>query len=408
MLTQSWNGSSQTGADMFTRSTCVKNKLLSLIIVIGALSLVGLLAACGASVQPAPGQEPAVLSAQASSPQSSASAAITHTMPMTSSMPADHAMHHPGMDASAAMTHTMPMAGGMDHSAHMAQMTKDMQAMVQHMAAMHSSMAITHTMPMTGASGSVGLTHEQHMGHMMIMMGRMMQMMGEMQGGMSGMGSGMCDMMGGAGCKMMGGAGGMDHGSMGSGMCDMMGGEDCKMMGGAGGMDHGNMGSGMCDMMGGEGCGMTPAHAPERSAGAGVGNTGGMGAGSPITPTQAMTSTTTPSEANAALQGTADTRRSEVGRLTVSATPLNLADPQAATLDFVMAGDGPGIDPGVDLAPLASLRFGSQQIAATAWRPETGVLSFPASDLTGIRTVTLMIRNLAGAPLRTFAWTLGQ
>jgi hypothetical protein len=295
---------------------------------------------------------------------------MTHTMPMTSSMPADHAMHHPGMDASAAMTHTMPMAGGMDHSAHMAQMTKDMEAMVQHMAAMHSSMAITHTMPMTGAmpmagaSGSVGLTHEQHMGHMMLMMGRMMQMMGEMQGGMRGMGSD--------------------------------------------GAKHGGMGSGMCDMMGGEGCGMTPAHAPERSAGAGVGNTGGMGASSPITPTQAMTSTTTPSEANAAPQGTADTRRSEVGRLTVSATPLNLADPQAATLDFMLVGDGPGIDPGVDLAPLASLRFGSQQITATAWRPETGVLSFPASDLTGITTVTLMIRNLAGAPLRTFTWTLGQ
>jgi hypothetical protein len=341
---------------------------------------------------------------------------MTHTMPMTSSMPADHAMHHPGMDASAAMTHTMPMAGGMDHSAHMAQMTEDMEAMMQRMAAMHSSMAMTHTMPMTGAMpmagapGSVDMTHEQQMGRMMIMMGRMMQMMGEMQmqGGMSGMGGSMCDMMGGEGCKMMesmdhSGSGGMDHGSMGSGMCDMMGGEGCKMMesmdhSGSGGMDHGSMGSGMCDMMGGEGCGM-------------MGDTGGMehgnmGAASSMTPTQTMTATTTASEASAAPQGTADTRRSEVGRLTVSATPLNLADLQATTLDFALVGDGPGIDPGVDLARLASLRFGSQQITATAWQPETGVLSFPASDLTGVRMVTLMIRNLADAPLRTFTWTL--
>jgi hypothetical protein len=166
---------------------------------------------------------------------------------------------------------------------------------------------------------------------------------------------------------------------------------------GSGGMDHGSMGSGMCDMMGGAGCGM-------------MGDTGGtghnMGAGSPMTPTQAMTATTTSSTASASLQGTADTRRSEAGRLTVSATPLNLADPQAATLDFALAGDGPGIDPDIDLAPLASLRFGSQQFMATAWQPETGVLSFPASDLTGVRMVTLMIRNLAGAPLRTFTWTL--
>jgi hypothetical protein len=348
-------------------------------------------------------------------------------------MPADHAMHHPGMDASAAMTHTMPMAGGMDHSAHMAQMIEDMEAMVQRMAAMHSSMAMTHTMPMTGAMpmagapGSVDMTHEQHMGHMMIMMGRMMQMMGEMHmpGGMSGMGSGgmdhgsmgsgMCDMMGGEGCKMMegmdhSGSSGMDHGSMSSGMCDMMGGEGCKMMegmdhSGSGGMDHGSMGSGMCDMMGGEGCEMTPAHAPERSAGAGVGN---MGAGSAMTPTQAMTTTTTLAEAVTAPQDTANTRTSEAGSLTVSATPLNLADLQAATLDFALVGDAPGIDPGFDLAPLASLRFGSQQLTATAWQPETGVLSFPASDLTGARMVTLMIRNLAGAPLRTFTWTLSQ
>ncbi len=403
----------------------MKNKFLSLGIVIGALSLVGLLAACGASVQPAPGQEAAALSAQASSPQSSASelpvdqamhhpgmdasaamthtmpmtssmpadhamhhpgmdtsAAMTHTMPMTSSMQADHAMHHPGMDASATMTHTMPMAGGMDHSAHMAQMTEDMEAMMQRMAEMHSSMTITHTMPMTGAMpmagapGSMDMTHEQHMGRMMIMMGQMMQMMGEMHmpGGMSGMGSG-----------------GMNH----SGMCDMMGGEGCKMMesmdhSGSGGMDHGSMGSGMCDMMGGEGCEMM----------------GNMGAGSAMTPTQAMTTTTTLAEAVTASQNTANTRTSEAGSLTVSATPLNLADLQAATLDFALVGDGPGLDPGVDMAPLASLRFGSQQLTATAWQPETGVLSFPASDLTGVRMVTLMIRNLAGAPLRTFTWTL--
>jgi hypothetical protein len=307
----------------------------------------------------------------------------------------------------------MPMAGGMDHSAHMAQMTEDMEAMMQRMAAMHSSMAMTHTMPMAGAPGSVDMTHEQHMGRMMIMMGRMMQMMGEMHmpGGMSSMGSG-----------------GMDHGSMGSGVCDMMGGEGCKMTpahapersagagvegmdhSGSGGMDHGSMGSGMCDMMGGEGCKMTPAHAPERSAGAGVEGMdhSSMGAGVTMTATQALTATAPAGEAVAAPLGAPDTRTSEAGGSKISVTPLNLADPQAVTLDFALALEGQKIDPSINLAALATLRFGTQQVNAVGWQPDTAVLSFPASDLAGARMVTLMIRNLAGAPLRTFTWMLSQ
>jgi hypothetical protein len=380
-----------------------------------------------------------------------ASAAMTHTMPMTGTMPADHAMHHAGMDASAAMTHTMPMtgtmAGGMDHSQHtparapehsagasVALMMNDMEAMMQRMVEMHSSMAMTHTMPMTGTMDMAGMTHEQHMGRMMIMMGQMMQMMGEMHmmGGMSGMDhgamggdmsgmdhgamgggmSGMCDMMGGQGCDMMGqmdqgamsgGMSGMDHGAMGggmSGMCDMMGGQGCDMMGqmdqgamsgGMSGMDHGAMGggmSGMCDMMGGQGCDMM----------------GSMGAGSSITATQTLTATL--AEAAAAPLGTPDTRTSQSGASAVSVTPLNLTDPQAATLDFALSWQDQAAHAGIDLAALATLRAGTQQLAASGWQPETGVLSFPATDLSGVNTVTLVLRNVAEAPLRTFTWML--
>jgi hypothetical protein len=332
-----------------------------------------------------------------------ASAGMTHTMPMTSSMPAGHAMHYPGMGAGAAMTHTMAMAGGMDHAAHMAQMTKDMEAMMQRMAAMHSSMAMTHTMPMTrtmsmaGAMGAMEMTHEQHMGRMMIMMGHMMQMMGEMHmtGGMSGMDHGSM------------GRGGMNHGSMGDSMCAMMGGEGCKMMEGMDhsgtGRDHGGMGSmgrGMCDMMGGEGCKMMGAM--------GGMSHGSMGASSPMTATPALTATVTAIEAVVAPLGTPDTRTSEAGGSKISVTPLNLADPQAVTLDFALALEGQEIDPSINLASLATLRFGTQQVNAAGWQPDTAVLSFPASDLAGVRTVTLMIRNLAGAPLRTFTWTLSR
>jgi hypothetical protein len=310
-------------------------------------------------------------------PGMGASAAMTHTMPMTSSMPADHALHHPGMGASAAVTHTMPMAGGMEHTARMNRMSQDMETMLQRMAEMHASMAMTHTTPMTHTMpmmGGMEMTREQHMGGMMTMMGRMMIMMGEMHmmGGMDhgSMGGSMCDMMGGQGCEMMGS---MDHGSMGSDTCAMMGAEGCEMMGSMGGMDHGSMGAGLT-----------------------------------MTATQALTATAPAGQAVTAPLGTPDTRTSEAGGSKISVTPLNLADPQAATLDFALALEGQGIDPGINLAPLATLRAGTQQLAAASWEPQSGVLSFPATDLTGVKTITLMIRNLAGAPLRTFSWTLSQ
>jgi hypothetical protein len=90
----------------------------------------------------------------------------------------------------------------------------------------------------------------------------------------------------------------------------------------------------------------------------------------------------------------------------VSVTPLNLTDPQAATLDFALSWQDQTADAGLDLAALAILRAGTQQLAASGWQPDTGVLSFPATDLSGANTVTLVLRNVAGAPLRTFTWML--
>ena len=271
------------------------------------------------------------------------------------------------------------MAGGMDHTEHMALMMQDMEVMMQRMVEMHASMAVTHTMPMTGTMAMPGMAHEQHMGRMMIMMGQMMQLMGEMHmkggmgpGAMSGGMSGMCDMMGGEGCEMMGGMSGMsgmDHGAMGGGMS---------------GMDHGAMGggmSGMCDMMGGQGCEMM----------------GGMGAGSPVTGTQSVT---------AGAVGTPDTRTSEAGGRAVTVTPLNLTDPQATTLDFALSWQDQATDAGLDVAALATLRAGTTQLAASGWQPDSGVLSFPATNLSGVNTVTLVLRTVAGAPLRTFTWAL--
>ena len=69
----------------------------------------------------------------------------------------------------------------------------------------------------------------------------------------------------------------------------------------------------------------------------------------------------------------------------------------------------------------ATLRAGGQEVAATQWQAPAGgghhvtvTLVFPATDaqgqplLKGATTVTLTIRDLAGVPLRTFTWAVGE
>ena len=102
-------------------------------------------------------------------------------------------------------------------------------------------------------------------------------------------------------------------------------------------------------------------------------------------------------------------------------TPLNLKDSQAAALNFAVAMNTHSVDLGVDLTQLATLRAGGQEVAATQWQAPaggghhvTGTLVFPATDaqgqplLKGATTVTLTIRDLAGVPLRTFTWAVGE
>ncbi len=122
--------------------------------------------------------------------------------------------------------------------------------------------------------------------------------------------------------------------------------------------------------------------------------------------------------ANLAAPG-ADTRTSEAGGVTVEIAPLNLDDPQAAALNFSVAMNTHSVDLGVDLAQLATLRAGGQEVKATEWQTPaggghhvTGTLVFPATDsqgqplLEGATSLTLMVRDLAGTPLRTFTWML--
>lgn len=204
------------------------------------------------------------------------------------------------------------------------------------------------------------------MGRMMIMMGQMMQMMGEMQMMMAG------DSMG------------MDYGSM-----PMM--KDAAI------------GEGSC--LDGRSCqGME-----------------GMSGSAPLTGTLPLTATAASSSAapGGAATGTGLAAvTAEAGGVTVAVTPLTLGDPHAASLDFQVALDTHTVELGDDLAKLAVLKVGGRDVPATSWQaPEgghhvSGLLTFPAVDAAGNRTldnastVTLIIRNLAGVPLRTFTWTL--
>ena len=141
----------------------------------------------------------------------------------------------------------------------------------------------------------------------------------------------------------------------------------------------------------------------------------------PMTPTMPMTGTMPSAPAQAASAGGYAPQTAEAGAVTVTLTPRNLADPAAQTLDFDVALNTHSVDLSGDLAKLATLRAGSKQVAASTWAAPAGgghhvagLLSFPAVDakgqplLEGANTVVVRIRNLAGVPLRTFTWKLGQ
>jgi hypothetical protein len=133
----------------------------------------------------------------------------------------------------------------------------------------------------------------------------------------------------------------------------------------------------------------------------------GGGAANPAAATPAYTGT---------IAYTALGKSAQAGNVTVSVTPLTLQTP-GTTLDFDVRLETHSVDLGVDLTQLAVLRTASgAEVKATRWTGGSGhhvdgTLSFPSIDLAGKRvagsgTLTLLVRNLAGVPERTFTWDL--
>ena len=116
------------------------------------------------------------------------------------------------------------------------------------------------------------------------------------------------------------------------------------------------------------------------------------------------------------------TQSAEAGAVTVEITPLNLADAKAGALDFKVVMNTHSVELGVDLAKLAVLKVGDNEVAAKMWQTPAGgghhvegTLSFPGIDRRPVNRswkaqprFSIVIRNLAGVPERTFTWKLGQ
>ena len=141
---------------------------------------------------------------------------------------------------------------------------------------------------------------------------------------------------------------------------------------------------------------------------------------SPIRPTNTSANQATWSRgapANASL-----TRSAEAGNVTVTVLPLNLGALNGSTLDFQVTLETHSVALNQDLTTQSVLQLTSGvEISPIWWDGSSsshhvrGTLSFPRTDSTGVAmatpgsgALTLIIRDLAGIPERTFSWDLGQ
>ena len=107
------------------------------------------------------------------------------------------------------------------------------------------------------------------------------------------------------------------------------------------------------------------------------------------------------------------TQSQEEAAVTVKVTPLNLADPSAATLDFEVTLDTHSVELAYDMMTIATLRSDTGEDAQPAkWNGPgggghhmSGTLSFPQMKDRG-KSLTLILRGVAGVPERAFVWNV--
>ena len=116
---------------------------------------------------------------------------------------------------------------------------------------------------------------------------------------------------------------------------------------------------------------------------------------------------------NAAPSAADLTRTNDQAAVTVEVTPLNPNDKTAATLDFQIALNTHSVDLSFDLTAIAALRGDlGEEVKPTKWDGPTsgghhvsGTLTFPQMKDRG-KSLTLVLRGIAGVPERTFVWNV--
>lgn len=115
----------------------------------------------------------------------------------------------------------------------------------------------------------------------------------------------------------------------------------------------------------------------------------------------------------------AEAHSAELGEISVKATPVNLDDRSGETLDFSVDLEAQGQALDFDVAKLAKLMVGSQEVAASGWKVNfdhghhvNGTLSFPLADIAAALTpgtkIMLHISQPDGAGEAMFDWDVAE
>lgn len=131
---------------------------------------------------------------------------------------------------------------------------------------------------------------------------------------------------------------------------------------------------------------------------------------------RSFTAVPLPSSASSVAATSGTTQTNEGGQVTIKVTWSGAS--AGAVFDVVMDTHAVDLD-GYDLAQLAVLRVDGREVQPSGWdapkggHHRRGTLTFPATATDGspliapgMRTVELVIRDVAGVPERVFRWTL--
>ena len=106
-------------------------------------------------------------------------------------------------------------------------------------------------------------------------------------------------------------------------------------------------------------------------------------------------------------------KTAEIGGVSMSVTPLNLAEREATTIDFQIAMDThSGALPSDMLASARLVEEGGAEIAPLAWSGGkgghhlSGRLSFPAAGSEKLAVLTLVLRSAGGRNDARFEWSI--